>query len=232
MRAVILAGGLGTRLREHVPDLPKPMAPVAGRPFLEYLLDRLIVGGVSEIILSVGYRAEVITAHFGQSYRNAAVSYAVETEPLGTGGAILHALRGKGNAPSLVLNGDTLLNLDYRELIDWYEQDQERAQVAMVLRQVAETARFGAVLVTGGHVAGIVGKGKVGAGLINAGVYVVRPGVFEAFGLRDRFSFEADLLQRHCAELLPRAFLTNAYFIDIGIPEDYDRAQYELPAIA
>ena len=112
MKAIVLAGGLGTRLKKRVPELPKPMAPVAGSPFLEYVLDRLVAGGVSEIILSIGYMANVIMAHFEHTYRTAVVSYAVETEPLGTCGAIAHALRGKGDDPVLVLNGDTFLNID------------------------------------------------------------------------------------------------------------------------
>jgi len=230
MKAIILAGGLGSRLRERVPDLPKPMAPVASRPFLEYVLDRLISGGINEIILSVGYRADVIMAHFEHAYRNAVVNYAVETEPLGTGGAIAHALCGKGDDPVLVLNGDTFLNIDYGEFIRWYAQLP--TQVAMVLSEVPDVARYGSVLVSDERVSGFVEKGKVGPGLINAGVYIVHPGVFETLGLSGKYSFEADLLERHCEALSPRAYLTDAYFIDIGIPDDYDRAQLELPTIA
>lgn len=229
MKAIVLAGGFGTRLRERVPDLPKPMAPVAGRPFLEYVLDRLVAGGVSEIILSVGYRADVIKGHFGNAYRNATVSYAVESEPLGTGGAIAYAIIGQGDAPVLVLNGDTFINIDYAELMDWYVQSP--SQVAMVLREVPDVTRYGSVLVLDGRVSGFAEKGKVGYGLINAGVYVIDPGVFETFGLAGRFGFEADLLQDHCDKLMPRAFITDEYFIDIGIPQDYERAQRELPEV-
>ena len=96
MKAVVLAGGLGTRLRERVPELPKPMAPVAGRPFLAYVLDVLVRDGFDDIVLSVGYRWEAIRAHFGASYGGAAISYAVETAPLGTSGAIAHAFASAG----------------------------------------------------------------------------------------------------------------------------------------
>lgn len=229
MKAIVLAGGLGSRLRERVPDLPKPMAPVAGRPFLEYVLDILIAGGIREIILSVGYRADVIMQHFGDDYNNVAMSYAVETEPLGTGGAIAHALRGQGKEPVLVLNGDTLLNIDYAELIRWYAQSP--TQVAMVLREVPDVARYGSVLLSEMRVSGFVEKGKTGRGLINAGVYIINPEVFDDFGLSGKFGFEDDLLQVFCDSLLPRAFITDAYFIDIGIPDDYERAQKELPVI-
>ncbi|HIJ96530.1 MAG TPA: NTP transferase domain-containing protein [Desulfuromonadales bacterium] len=227
MKAIVLAGGLGTRLRERVADLPKPMAPVAGKPFMEYLLDLLVAGGVREIILSVGYQADIIKAHFGSGYRDAEVRYAIETEPLGTGGAIAYALRGEGDDPVLVLNGDTFLDIDYSELLRWYAQVP--AQVAMVLRNVPDVSRYGSVLVSGDKVSGFMEKRNSGPGLINAGVYIVKPDVFGKYGLSGKFSLEADLLQKHYKLLSPRAFCTEAYFIDIGIPDDYYRAQNDLP---
>ncbi len=230
MKAVVLAGGLGTRLREKVPDLPKPMAPVAGRPFLEYLLDHLVAAGVSEVILSVGYRAEAIQAYFGGDHRGMALRYAIEAEPLGTGGAIVHALRGEGPEPVLLLNGDTFLNIDLAALIRWYQAAP--SQVAMVLRQTPDVSRYGAVELAGDRVARFAEKGRAGPGLINAGIYLLMPELFAAMGLPERFSFEAEILQRHCDTLRPRAYVTDAYFIDIGVPEDFDRAQRELPVIA
>ena len=227
MKAIILAGGMGTRLRERVPDLPKPMAPVAGRPFLEFLLDCLIRGGVEEIILSVGYRADSIKQHFGESYCDLGLSYAVEDKPLGTGGAIAHALKNEGHDPVLVLNGDTFLDLDYAAFIDWYLRSP--TDVAMVLKEVCDVSRYGSVLVESGCVSGFFEKGGEGAGLINAGVYILNPVVFEDIDIQKNFSFETDLLQKNCNALSPRAFITDAYFIDIGIPSDYDRAQIELP---
>ncbi len=227
MKAIVLAGGLGTRLKARVPDLPKPMAPVAGRPFLEYVLDRLVAGGVTEVILSVGYRAESIEAHFGYVYRGLVLRYAIETEPLGTGGAIVQALRGEDNAPVLVLNGDTFLQVDIAELIRWYADAP--SLVAMVLKETPDVSRYGAVVLNDGRVEGFAEKGRAGPGLINAGIYVVMPEVFDRLGGAGKFSFEADVLQRYCSELKPRAFVTNGYFIDIGIPEDFDRAQRELP---
>lgn len=230
MKAIVLAGGLGTRLRERVPDLPKPMAPVAGRPFLEYVLDRLIAGGVNEVILSVGYQAEIIMNHFGKIYQNVAISYAIEDKPLGTGGAVVHALTGKGDEPVLVLNGDTLLNVDYSELMHWYMQAP--TQVAMVLRKLQNVSRYGSVKVSGKRVVDFLEKGKCGPGLINAGVYIIQPGVFEDFGLTGVFSIEVDFLQKYCETLSPGAFLTDSYFIDIGVPDDYERAQRELPVFS
>ena len=233
MKAVVLAGGLGTRLRGRVPDLPKPMAPVAGRPFLAWVLNALIDDGIGEVVLSVGYRWESIHAYFGESYRGAAVTYAVEAEPLGTGGAIAHAFataKFVGNEAALVLNGDTFLDLDFAALKAWYAHSPTAA--AMVLRQVADTARYGRVELVNGIVSGFVEKGCPGPGLINSGVYVLQADVFARFGLAGRFGLEQDLLQQHCAALAPRAWETDAYFIDIGVPDDFDRAQTELPTIA
>lgn len=230
MKAIVLAGGLGTRLRERVPTLPKPMAPVAGRAFLEYVFDRLVTGGITEIILSVGYRADSIHEHFGDHYKQTPVKYVLEDEPLGTGGAILHALSTAGDDPVLVLNGDTLLNLNYLKFIQWYRAASP-VMCAMVLRHVPDIARYGSVMLSGNRVSGFVEKGTIGSGLINAGVYIIEPKIFKLLNLIGKFSFEADVLQRHCGRLSPIAYISDAYFIDIGIPEDYDRAQRELPFV-
>jgi|SRR5215469_692371 len=227
MNAVILAGGLGTRLRERAPDLPKAMAPVAGRPFLEYVLDSLLAGGICQVLLSVGYRSSEIIQHFGHRYGDITIRYCVEAEPLGTGGAIAYALSDEPEEAALVMNGDTFLDIDYRGLLRWYEAGPSR--LAMVLRSVPDVARYGAVLTSGERVVGFAEKGKAGPGLINAGMYVVQPGIFAASGLSGKFSFEVDLLQHHCQALQPRAYVTDAYFIDIGVPPDFDRAQRELP---
>jgi D-glycero-alpha-D-manno-heptose 1-phosphate guanylyltransferase len=228
MKAIVLAGGFGTRLRERVPELPKPMAPVAGFPFLKYILDRLISGGIEEIILSIGYRADVIISYFGNFYRSIPITYAIEAEPLGTGGAIFHALKGGEFAQTvLVANGDTLVDIDYAQLINWYQEQPQ--SVAIILKEMEDVSRYGSVVVSNGVVSGFIEKGKIGSGLINAGVYFLPAGVFKEFGLTGAFSLEKDLLQAHCADLSLRPFITNAYFIDIGIPSDYERAQYELP---
>lgn len=229
MRAVILAGGLGKRLRTRVPDIPKPMALVAGRPFLEYVLDGLIAHGLVDLILSVGYRAEVVRAHFGDVYQSARINYAVENEPLGTGGAIANALGEFPSDPVLVVNGDTLLDLDFRDVIRWYEAEQP--QVGIVLREVSDVARYGAVICDEGKVVAFAEKGRSGKGLVNAGVYVLRPSVFHTYGLSGNFSLESDLLQSHCVELDIRGYTTDGFFIDIGVPDDFDRAQVQLFAM-
>ena len=226
MKAIILAGGFGTRLKERVPDLPKPMAPVAGQPFLRYIIDHLINGGIKDIIISVGYLSEVIISYFKHSYRGAAITYVIESVPLGTGGAIANAVLENNEEAVLVVNGDTFVNIDYNGFLKWYQLGTPT--LALVLKNVDDVSRYGSVTVSNDIVSGFLEKGKVGAGLINAGVYIIPVDIFSKYGLIGRFSLESDFLQKYCIELSLRAFITNAYFIDIGVPEDYERAQYEL----
>lgn len=229
MKAIVLAGGLGTRLRERVPDLPKPMASVAGRPFLEYLLDALARHGCDEVVLSVGHLWQKIEAHFGDRYRGMALRYAVEATPLGTGGAIAFALAQlpADTREVLTLNGDTFVDVDFSQVFEHHRT--AGVPITMVLCEVCDTLRYGAVLVEGGRVQRFAEKGRSGPGLINAGTYVLDAAWFRALGLPQRFSMEADVLQARCAEVRPAAFVTDANFIDIGIPQDYDRAQRVLP---
>jgi D-glycero-alpha-D-manno-heptose 1-phosphate guanylyltransferase len=169
-RAIILAGGRGERLQAAVPSLPKPMAPVGERPFLEYILDGLVNGNVTDVILSVGYGAEVIQKHFGHSYRTIRLRYSKEDYPLGTGGAIALALKGEDTSPVLVLNGDTLVEIDYPALSAWYARAS--SLVAIVLRHVPDVSRFGAVVLMDERVVEFQEKGQHGPGLVNAGVYI------------------------------------------------------------
>lgn len=224
--AIVLAGGRGERLQPVVPDLPKPMAPVRGRPFLEYILDRLVDAGLTEVTISVGYKAEVIEEHFGQAYRSLQIRYSRERYPLGTGGAMALALKGDESSPVLVLNADTLVDIDYPALMAWYAQTP--TVVAIVLRHVPDVSRYGAVVLLGERVVEFQEKGQEGPGLVNAGVYVVGPEIFSQYGSGEHFSFETDILQPYCRELQPRAFITTGYFIDIGTPSDYERAQREV----
>ncbi len=233
MKAVILAGGAGTRLRHVIPDLPKPMAPVAGRPFLEYLIAHLAAGGLKDIVLSVGYRAEQIQSHFQNAWGGARISYAIEPEPLGTGGAIALAVRdAPGDEPVMVVNGDTFIGMDMADLVAWSKRALRQTSMAMVLCRVEDVARYGAVDHKDGVVTGFAEKGPAGPGLINGGCYLLRPALFKTYRLSGRFSFEADLLRPEIARLRPAAYLASGFFIDIGVPEDYARAQLEIPANA
>jgi D-glycero-alpha-D-manno-heptose 1-phosphate guanylyltransferase len=224
MQAIVLAGGLGTRLRSVVADLPKPMAPVAGRPFLAWILDRLARGGFERVVLAVGYRFEAIEQHFGAAYRGMALHYSVEDRPLGTGGALRLAADHVGHWPVFVLNGDTFLDLDYRAMLDSHLQGHE--QMSMAVCKVADAGRYGALDLQGGHVRGFSEKGIVGPGFINAGTYLLSEAVLDRLPRGEPFSFEKQLLVPEVSAMRPAAFATDGLFIDIGVPEDFARAQH------
>ena len=226
MEAVILAGGLGTRLSSRLKDLPKCMAPVGGRPFLTLLLDQLIAAGCGRVILSVGHLRDVILEAFQESYRGIPLHYVIEAAPLGTGGAIRMAL-SHAHEPSVpVLNGDTYLDVDFSAIADLHRSAGR--PMTMAVTQVKDTARYGGVLIDGERVSGFVEKGRQGPGWINAGVYVLDRNFPWPEGLPSRFSFETDLLAPSLDRIRPAAFPCNGYFLDIGVPEDLDRAQVEL----
>lgn len=222
--AIILAGGFGTRLRSKVPDLPKPLAPVAGRPFIAWVLDALAQQGFQSITLSVGYLHEMIEAAIGTRWQAMHIHYAVETEPLGTGGGIRLALAMTTAEHVFILNGDTFLNVDYAAMVQAHKINA--ATITMATVQVADVSRFGRLAVAGGHVTGFLAKGGTGPGLINGGTYVINRNLFDRFDLGTHFSFEKDVLEPHVATLEPYAFITTEMFIDIGVPDDFDRAQH------
>ncbi len=224
---IILAGGLGTRLRPRIADLPKPMAPVAGRPFLSYLLDRLSAFGHRRAVLSVGYRADAIERYFGRKYEGMELVYSYEDEPLGTGGAIARAVGSCDSNAFLALNGDTYLDIDYRKFAQFHRDSG--ARLSLALRHVPDAGRYGSVRVENGKIVGFDEKGMAGSGWVNAGTYMFERGLFDGVGLPAKFSFELDFLVPYCPEIKPGAFLSDGYMIDIGIPEDFDRAQIELP---
>jgi D-glycero-alpha-D-manno-heptose 1-phosphate guanylyltransferase len=223
MQAIVLAGGLGTRLRSVVTELPKPMAPVAGRPFLAWILDRLAQGGFERVVLAVGYRHEAIVQHFGHVYLGMRLDYSVEEQTLGTGGAIRLAADRIASWPVFVLNGDTFLELDYRAMLDAHLQGSERMSLAVC--QVADAGRYGGLDLEDGHVRGFREKGSSGPGVINAGTYLLSQAVLDRIPRDEPFSFEQQLLVPGIGTIRPAAFATDGLFIDIGVPEDYARAQ-------
>jgi D-glycero-alpha-D-manno-heptose 1-phosphate guanylyltransferase len=223
MEAIVLAGGLGTRLREIVADRPKAMAPVNGRPFLAYLLDGLINARFDKAILAVGYLSEKIREHFGHRYRSLPLCYAVETEPLGTGGAIKHAMAHVSTSTVFVANGDTYLELDYGAMLA--DHQRSRSSLTVAVQTVSEAGRYGALDIDAGHIRGFLEKGRAGPGSINAGVYLLSRDLLDRYPFPAAFSFESDLLMVHVKEIAPLAFQTQGIFIDIGVPEDYARAQ-------
>ena len=223
MQAIVLAGGLGTRLRSVVADLPKPMAPVAGRPFLAWILDRLAQAGFERVVLAVGYRHEDIEQHFGHAWRGVELHYSVEAQPLGTGGALRLAAEHVGRWPVFVLNGDTFLDLDYGAMFEAHGKGGE--QMSLAVCEVADAGRYGALDIDAGHVRGFLEKGRTGPGVINAGTYLLSQDVLGCIPHGVPFSFEQQLLVPEVGVIRPAAFRTEGLFIDIGVPEDYARAQ-------
>jgi D-glycero-alpha-D-manno-heptose 1-phosphate guanylyltransferase len=199
------------------------MAPVAGRPFLAWVLDALANAGFEQAVLAVGYRHEAIRDHFGDGHRGLRLAYAVEDYPLGTGGAIRLAADAAGAWPVFVLNGDTWLDLNYGALWRAHESGGERLTVAAC--RVDDTSRYGALEVDDGHLRGFFEKGRAGPGLINAGTYLLSRDVVERIPRGEVHSFEQQLLVPCASELRPAVFVADGMFIDIGVPEDYARAQ-------
>lgn len=224
-QAIVIAGGFGTRLREVVPDLPKPMAPVAGRPFLEYLLTELANSGFGRVVLALGYMAERITGHFGDSFKGMELSYEIEHAPLGTGGAVRRALAACTADHVFVFNGDTFMELDLDALERCWREWRE---LILVAREVEDTARYGRLQVKHGRIVEFEEKGVGGPGLINAGCYVVPRDALDMYELDQPFSLEQEFLLQAVSERSIRVFVSDGFFIDIGVPEDYARAQHEL----
>lgn len=222
MEAIVLAGGFGTRLRQVVPDLPKPMAPIGDKPFLEILLGSLASKGFTRIVLSLGFMAEVISSCFGDSFAGMELAYVVEESPLGTGGAVRLAMtQCKGNH-IFIFNGDTFVDLEAAQ-VERLWQTQRHAII--VGREVPDTARYGRLQVAEGCVSGFCEKGAGGPGLINAGCYVLRTNQLDDWPLYTPFSLESDYLVRAVMVEQVDFFETSGLFIDIGVPEDYHRAQ-------
>jgi D-glycero-alpha-D-manno-heptose 1-phosphate guanylyltransferase len=224
--AVVLAGGYGTRLRQAVSDVPKPMAPIRGRPFLEIQLSLLARNGFDHAVLAVGHLGHVIMSHFGDRYEGIELSYNVEHSPLGTGGAIAAALekcRGEG---VFVFNGDTYLDLNCDAA---YQLWKKSRRGVIVGRQVPDTARYGRLMAKSGLVHGVCEKGEEGPGVINAGCYVLTRVQFVGMRRGLPFSFENDYLAHQLATAPLDLFVTTGLFIDIGVPEDFHRAQDLLP---
>lgn len=226
--AIILAGGLGTRLQGVVKDLPKPMAPVNGRPFLTYILDYLIDYEYERVVLSVGYLHEKIVDYFGKKYKTLEIDYAVEEEPLGTGGGILLAMSKCTTDNVLVINGDTMFKVDLTAFEQFYQE--KNSLLTIVLREVEDVSRYGSVTISKDNLIALFAEKQVtfGRGYINGGVYLINRRLFEKYPQPKRFSFEKDIMTKYYTQECFYAMPSDGYFIDIGIPEDYARAQREL----
>ncbi len=227
MEALILAGGLGTRLAPVLPGIPKVLAPVAGQPFLKLLLQELRRNGIKRVVLSVGYKAELVREHLGDSFAGIELEYAVEVKPLGTGGAARASMALANTDPVFVLNGDTFVELEYAAMLARHQK--AGADISLAVTRVGDSSRYGAIVISRDHrVIAFGEKSQAGPGYISAGVYLMSRDVFAPYRLPESFSLEQDFLSPYVQQLRPLAFETSGRFIDIGVPEDLARAQREL----
>jgi len=223
LEAIVLAGGLGTRLRSVVSDLPKPMAPIGDKPFLEYILKYLQKNGITKVVLSVGYKWKTIQEYFGDKFENIELVYSVEDEPLGTGGAIKKAMNQVKNNQFYIINGDTLFDVDLKSLFL-----EDNSKLILSLKYMIHVDRYGCVESDDNNlVTAFAEKGYRESGNINGGIYLASKDIFNNYDLDEKFSFE-EFMQINFKELKISEKLFENYFIDIGIPEDYEKAQNEI----
>lgn len=232
--AIILAGGLGTRLRAAVPDLPKPMAPIHGRPFLAHQMDYWIGQGVSRFVLSVGYRHDAIRGYFGGTYRSCALVYSVEETPLGTGGGLLLAMRGlPKDGTLLVLNGDTFFDVNIDKMLAFHER--QRSDWTIAAFRTTDSKRYmGLSMAEDGAVTSFASPLGTG-GFANGGVYLVAASVLAKSGYQpgQAVSLERELVPGlHQKGYRFFAYPSEGRFIDIGVPEDYCQAVNVIPKSA
>jgi len=223
--AIILAGGFGTRLRKAVHDVPKPMAPIKGKPFLEYLMDYWINQGVNSFILSVGYKHRKIIDYFGYDYRGTSIDYCIEDVPLGTGGGLLKAIELIEQKNSIiVINGDTFFEVDLKTLKAFHEQKNSSFTLALCKNN---GTRYMGIMVDSDGVILSLNDNKKLSKLANGGVYLINPRALDPSRnfSGNKISLEDDILPALMARKMPIFGLEfDGRFIDIGIPEDYIRA--------
>jgi NDP-sugar pyrophosphorylase family protein len=222
--AVVLAGGLGTRLRAAVADRPKALAQIANRPFLAFLLDQLDAAGVRIAVLCVGYLGGQIQKTFGNEYRGLHLTYSQEQSPLGTGGALRSALSKLTSDPVLVLNGDSYCEADLPALLDWHRK--HRAEATLLLTGVPDTQRYGRVTVDAHDaVAAFEEKGNAGGpGQISAGIYAIGRRFLLAMPPTGSPSLEHDVFPAWIGRGLSGC-PAGGRFLDIGTPESYAAAE-------
>lgn len=222
MEAVILAGGMGTRLRSVIKDIPKPMAPVKGKPFLFFVLQWVRRYPVEKIILSLGFKPGTVRNYFGDSFSGIPVEYVVEDQPLGTGGAVKYAMRFTEGDDFLVINGDTFFPIDLKKFYDSHIEKSSHFSIA--LKRMRDFDRYGTVECKEDTIVRFREKGFCNEGLINGGIYLINRNYLESKELPEVFSIEKDLMEKEAGSGILKAQTFDDVFIDIGMPEDYQRA--------
>lgn len=233
MQAIILAGGKGTRIASVVPDLPKPMIKIGDKPFLDILIEYLYLQGVEQFYLSIGHLAHVIIDYFATHRLHDHLKFNIETELLGTGGAILDTIRKlniKSNVQNImILNGDSFNLFEAKTFFEHHIKNNN--DITILTKKVPDATRYGKVLTKNNLISSFTEKGTAGEGRINAGIYIIKTTLFDQLHMEDKFSFENDILQKFLHQLRVGYFDSINYFIDFGIPEDYYKAINELPSL-
>ncbi|MBK5721484.1 nucleotidyltransferase family protein [Dysgonomonas sp. Marseille-P4677] len=220
---IILAGGFGTRLQSVVSDVPKCMAEVAGEPFLHYLFEYLSSQSFDHIILSLGYKANSVIDWLKKQDYSFKTSYVIEEYPLGTGGAIKLAFEKVVGSEAFVINGDTFFNIETSSLFDFHKK--KKAAISIALKPMTDFDRYGSVeLDEDQRIVCFNEKEYMKEGLINGGVYIIDKRIFSGLKLPEKFSFENDILISYVETLAIYGCEQNDYFIDIGIPSDFEKA--------
>lgn len=224
MEAVVLVGGLGKRLIHVVKDIPKPMACVNGKPFLEYVLKYLAAQGIDRVILAVGYKKENIMDYFKNEYAGMEIVYSIEDTPLGTGGGIKKALEYANESEVFVLNGDTFFNVNLNAMKDFHLSKD--ADITIASKLMHDFDRYGTLDIREDDrkLLSFIEKRPREVGYINGGVYIIKRTTLDLVG-KEIFSIEKDFMEEKSLNLKIYAYISDGYFIDIGIPEDYFKAQ-------
>lgn len=224
---IVLAGGLGTRLKSVVADKPKCMAPIGDVPFIDYLLRYLLKENIQHVIFSLGHLSEQVIEYVEANDWQFEVTFVTENEPLGTGGAIMNALEELEGDACYILNGDTFFDVDLHTF-HMFHQENESA-LSLALKPMKDFDRYGSVQLDGeNRIQGFLEKQPMAAGLINGGIYLTSKSYLESLGLPEKFSFEKEVLEPQVKSGRLYGFESEAYFIDIGVPADYERAQQDL----
>ena len=221
MEVIILAGGFGKRLQDRVNNLPKPMAPINGRPFLDYLFDYLFKNNIEKVILSVFYKFEQIKEYYKNSYKNISISYSIDSEPLGTGGAIKAALKKSSSENTLIINGDTYFNVDLECLYKYHSS--KKNDITIALKKMENFDPYGTVQ-TNKEAKVLTIKKRVyrKSGSIDGGIYLVKNDLF--YENDDKYFSFNDFIINNINKLKIGSLLFDEVFIDIGVPNDYDKA--------
>jgi D-glycero-alpha-D-manno-heptose 1-phosphate guanylyltransferase len=222
MEAIILAGGLGTRLRDIIADVPKPMAPVNNKPFVQYLFKWIKQYPVKKLVISAGYKSESIVNYFGNSIFGIPVEYVIEDKPLGTGGAVKYALHKTSWPDVLILNGDTYFPINLNKLVAFHSINKSSFTVA--LKRMQDFDRYGTVECRGNTIVKFNEKKFCSDGLINGGIYLINRSLIESWNLSGSFSLEKDIMEKEAEKSVMKGIFFDEPFIDIGVPEDYRRA--------